>query len=355
MISNLNGSLKNSHFAILSKSDEETPRDRLSHVIPTHENFHFMMCIADIEAELFRDCSRGLDGGAFTTATLLNRKRAKLSKGKDDIDSIKDFINIKAEAMFAQCFLSKYKLDPSVDNTPPLLRTASKDRKIEYLHSMVADTLRDLIPYFKECSGVVPHMKDFPFITHSREGTISAQSNSTEDTSSLATANLTPQDLMSTGQQDGNESGKIFVCYSCQFITSLQTIMNAHVRECAKNIVVSPSDALTETSASLPEEEEDFFWNYKSGEFFIDSIFKLMLNFERYGNGLGIYIISKVLLPYLHSLRHSNYSNSIHRFVCRVLTMSTPREGLLLIWERFCNRSGREDGNIFKDTVPSKL
>ena len=81
----------------------------------------------------------------------------------------------------------------------------------------------------------------------------------------------------------------------------------------------------------------------------MDSLFKLCLNFEKYGHGLGMYVISKLFLPFLHSLGHSNYSNSVHRLVCRVLSSTTPREALKLVSERFSNKSGKEGGNIFKD------
>ena len=62
-----------------------------------------------------------------------------------------------------------------------------------------------------------------------------------------------------------------------------------------------------------------------------------------------MYIQSKMLLPILHGLKHSNYTNSIHRFISRVLCSATPKEGLKLIHERFANREGKSGGNIFKD------
>jgi len=77
------------------KADEDSAQSSLRHVIPAHEGFHFMMCMADVEAELFRNNSRGLQGGSFSTATLLNRKKAKLCKGKEAVDEIKDFIDLK--------------------------------------------------------------------------------------------------------------------------------------------------------------------------------------------------------------------------------------------------------------------
>ena len=68
---------KNMHFGILSKTDENSEADCLGYLLPAHEYFHQSMAVADCESELFRDSSRGLDGGAFFLATLLNRKDAK--------------------------------------------------------------------------------------------------------------------------------------------------------------------------------------------------------------------------------------------------------------------------------------
>ena len=131
-------------------------------------------------------------------------------------------------------------------------------------------------------------------------------------------------------------------------IPSLRSVTLSHIKECSKkNTLESGSQVDEEMECS--SSQEDYFWNYKCGEFFFDSLFKLMLIFEHYGHGLGMYILSKLLLPTLHFLGHSNYSNTIHRFICRVLINTTPQEAELLIWERFSNRSGKPGGNIFKD------
>ena len=62
-----------------------------------------------------------------------------------------------------------------------------------------------------------------------------------------------------------------------------------------------------------------------------------------------MFVQSKMLLPILHGLRHTNYSMSIHRFITCVLCEATPKEGLKLIHERFSNKEGKVGGNIFKD------
>ena len=42
-------------------------------------------------------------------------------------------------------------------------------------------------------------------------------------------------------------------------------------------------------------------------------------------------------------------SNTIHRFITRVLCEATPKEGLKLIHERFSNRRGKPGKNISRD------
>ena len=114
--------LQNKHFALHhllpSKTDENTEDESLGFILPCHEYFHQSMVVADCESELVRDGSRGLEGGAFYAATLLNRREAKTGRGKDSIDALKDLFLLKADARFCQFFISKYKLDPAVDQTP---------------------------------------------------------------------------------------------------------------------------------------------------------------------------------------------------------------------------------------------
>ena len=47
------------------------------------------------------------------------------------------------------------------------------------------------------------------------------------------------------------------------------------------------------------------------------------------------------MLPVFHSLKLSNYSNSIRRLITRVLceAAAAPKEALVMIHERFSNRS----------------
>ena len=120
------------------------------------------MVIADCESELVRDGSRGLEGGAFFEATILNRKEAKVGKGKDAIDPIKDFLKIKSDARFCQYFVKKYDLDLDKDNSPEHLRSASDEVKKAYLHTKVQEVLRDLLPQFRNSSFEDPRLLDHP-------------------------------------------------------------------------------------------------------------------------------------------------------------------------------------------------
>ena len=68
-------------------------------------------------------------------------------------------------------------------------------------------------------------------------------------------------------------------------------------------------DAPTELEENVVE--EDMIWNYKNYEFFFDAILSFSNVFEKNGDGLGFYILDKIMLPIFHGLIHSNYSNSI--------------------------------------------
>ena len=137
----------------------------------------------------------------------------------------------------------------------------------------------------------------------------------------------------------------MYECRICKFKSGIKSVVTAHVFNCLTSLKGNVDVNEREANGN----DQDHFFNFKNGEFFIDSLILISLNFERYGNGLGMYIISKVMLPFMHKLGHSNYSNTIHRFICRVISCSTPQEGLKMIHERFANRRGKSGGNIFKD------
>ena len=78
---------------------------------PQHEYFHQYFVLADAESQITREQSRGLPGGSFLLATLLNRQDVNTKKGKDSIEAFKDFYILKSDATFCNCFLNKYGLD----------------------------------------------------------------------------------------------------------------------------------------------------------------------------------------------------------------------------------------------------
>ena len=108
--------------------------------------------MADCESEVIRDKSRGLEGGAFFNATLLNRKEAKTCVGKTGIDYMKDFYLLKSDVRFLQYFIWRFNLNVEEDNTPAWLKTRSAKEKVKYMHDLVATTLRELLLYFEDSS-----------------------------------------------------------------------------------------------------------------------------------------------------------------------------------------------------------
>ena len=376
---------KNMHFGILSKTDESSESDRLGFLLPSHEYFHQSMAVADCINELFRDSSRGLDGGAFFLATLLNRKDAKTKKGKDAIDSLKDFITIKADARFCQYFVMKFNYNPDVDNTPEELKTATVEKKELFVHDKVEEALKDLLPFFRSCSRSDLHLDDHPLqdgrrakFQPSREAarqeetvmeepmqisegildmTIIQLQNSLED-AAKEVSNIEEV----TVQISGSRSATVFRCKLCNFQCKYKTVCLAHIGGCRVRAEVSIAavtahhdDSFVTTNdlhieAENPDPvDDDMYWNYKCSEFLLDAIFVITGSFEKFGDGLGCYIVNKIMLPILHGLKHSNYSNSIHRFITRVLCEATPKEGLKLIHERFSNRHGKPGKNISRD------
>ena len=125
--------------------------------------------------------------------------------------------------------------------------------------------------------------------------------------------------------------------------------------EVRSNILSAHPDTIDDCekvlSQEITEEEElpDMFFNYKNAEFFLDSLFAVTTIFEKYGDGVGCLIVSKIFLPIFHALHHSNYSCSVHRYITRVLSEASPREALKLVHERFSNRSGKPGKNVFRD------
>lgn len=351
------------------------------------------MVLADCESELFRENSRGLEGGSFFVATLLNRREAKTQKGKDAIDAIKDFILLKADARFCQLFINKFKLDPSYDNTPDHIKAASFDQKEVFLNKMVEEALKDMLPYFKDAKFEDPLLNDHPLqdgrrvmkrtvLERKRVLLEDTQLIDEEKASSTAARIYIPdpesekalidQNLVESSMAlSGTRSVKIFSCKFCNFRSKYKTLVVTNIESCLSNRLLSKgletksydsiaktaceedtlSDVFPETNKEAIEdaEKEDFFWNYKNAEFFVDALFAVTATYEKFGDGLGLYITNKILLPIFHGLRHSNYTTSIHRFITRVLCEATPKEALQLIHERFSNRSGKSGENINRD------
>ena len=284
-------------------------------------------------------------------ATLLNRKEAKTARGKDDIDSLKDLILLKVDARFCHYYISRNNLNPEVDNTPDGVKESSVDHKVDFLHMQVAEVLRELLPFFKDCSIEDPLLHDHPLQEGRRPKYQPAKKPVRKETALdnpalivqevvEKTANQLQESLPDDAHQyveeilvnlSGTRSRIEYKCTVCSsFQSRYRTICLSHVGVCLEHHTTSNLD-LCEASFSpeifpdvtsvavVPEEKDteesdDNFWNYKSSEFFVDAIFGVTAVFERNGDGLGCFIINKILLPIFHGLKHSNYSNSVHRY-----------------------------------------
>ena len=93
---------------------------------------------------------------------MLNRKDARVKKGKEAIDAIEEYLLLKADARFCHFIMKKYGLNPEIDNTPNHLMKASKDEKLSYIHGLVTDALKDFIPLFTAAQDKDPELIDHP-------------------------------------------------------------------------------------------------------------------------------------------------------------------------------------------------
>ena len=313
---------------------------------------------------------------------------------------------LKSDARFIQYFVLKFDIDPLTDNTPDLLKSGTNEEKITYLHDLVSQCLTELLPFFRESSistdtssqlwnhplqngskisraaiptpkttSSVPEALDLPSLVSFEVAEATAEGLLTDDVSK---ENVLLNFLETkTVEVSSTRTKQVYSCIICLFESKFKAVSLAHIENCLENFTPS-QDAVTEDDSNaaggLPaadeasedeeetvneeetededktsEDENDNFLNYKNGEFFMNSIFAITTVFERYGDGVGCFIISKILLPIFHGLHHSNYSCSVHRFITRVLSEASPREALKIIHERFSNRSGGAGKNVFRD------
>ena len=232
-----------------SKLDETTQEARLGFLLPQHEYFHQSFVVADCENALLRDTSRGLEGGLFYSATLLGRKEVKSKKGKDAINEYEEFFLLKADATFCNLFVKKYNLNTNVDNTPVLLRKADSKKKESYLHDLVAEALKDLLPFFADARQSKEQLHDFPLTEGRRQpGKSSRASTPPSKRRPLEEGNQIDAELSGiTAQQvtddqlrrylvkkGSSKSKKIFKCKSCRFQCKYEAVCLTHIQMCKK-------------------------------------------------------------------------------------------------------------------------
>ena len=324
-----------------------------------------MFVLADCENQLIRDPSKGLEGGSFFLATLLNRKEAKSGIGKHSFDALKDYMLLKGDGRLCQYFFHKYLIDPEIDSTPEEVKRATPEEKEKYLHQLVSEALVDLLPIFKHCTLQDPMLTDHPLQKGRRFNEFeNKHPNDASDEPSVDTV-FKPavshkeinKNIKRSSVNDSSRSSFVYSCKICSFSSKYKSVCETHVETCLvkhchvdSNLLVHNSQSSSiNNNAQTETSNQDFYWNYKNAEFLLDSLLALTTVFEDYGDGLGFYITNKILLPIFHGLKHSNYTCSIHRFITRILCETTPREGAKLLHERFSNRTGKPGENVCRD------
>ena len=210
------------------------------------------MVLADVENELFRENSRGLEGGSFFLTTILNRKEVRTKKGKENIEAFSDFYILKSDATFCNLFLHKYNLDDNVDNTPTWLKKGSKEEKVAYLHQLVTEALRDLLPSFAKVKSNVKLINDYPLVNGRLN--LNVQGKKKNDSSSKlealrivdsdtaeATALMVKNHLPTNNFKDlkslmilpqNTSSHNHYACTLCSYSTKYESICLAHIEKC---------------------------------------------------------------------------------------------------------------------------
>ena len=321
---------------------------------------------------------------------------------------LKEFYLLKSDARFVHYFINKFNIDTDKDNTPNNIKTATRQAQVAYLHGLVAECLIDLLPYFKDTSNNTEDLVNHPLqggtihCQNTERGPVSpgvhevmgAPASISQVDAEEAVKNVTSickETIISnylkakTVEMSSKRTKNVYCCVLCHFESKYKAVCLNHIESCVTKLpgigssggqvgkVVAgeagyqeegSEQACYEATAGMVDDSgtgklhqdtdegnrlPDMFFNYKNAEFFFNSMFAVTTIFEKYGDGVGCLIVSKIFLPIFHALHHSNYSCSVHRFITRVLSEATPREALKLVHERFSNRSGKPGRNVFRD------
>ena len=74
----------------------------------------------------------------------------------NSINLFKDIFMLRSDARFTQYFMIKNNFHPSEVNTLPPLKTKNPEEKQCFLHNLVDECLRDLLPLFKQSKLICP-------------------------------------------------------------------------------------------------------------------------------------------------------------------------------------------------------
>ena len=259
------------------------------------------MNTADCQSELSRNGSRGLEGGYFLHAQLLNRTEILTAPGKHAINSFKDFASINAEARFSQFFIASNNIeDTTIDNTPEEIKKSSKEEKVGFFHRLVANSLKDLLPVFKTSSldsDINQLLYDHPVQSRRQKPSVSSNNRITsskldcgrtvsadEAQTFVSTLFISTENMLRSRLENvvfKNKKKVQYRCKNCAKVFKYLNVATAHVKKCLSSTTVN------EETSDENEEPEDLFFNYKNAEFFMDAMLVMMSHFEKYGDGLG--------------------------------------------------------------------
>ena len=191
------------------------------------------------------------------------------------------------------------------------MKKSPDDIKIGFLHDRIKETLKDLLPMFKNCSGHLPNLEDFPVNSPKSDPHLPQHDNlQTPESisesvvkSTVSQVLLPPSLVISDYLEEADQavskkrSMKVFKCSLCGFNSNFKSVTVAHIRECWKrtlpqqvlglvegdqldhpstNWVSSDGDEETNVGSGSSEDQyfieklddEGYFWNYKNSRVF---------------------------------------------------------------------------------------
>ena len=168
---------------------------------------------------------------------------------------------------FLQFFIKKFGLKVDEDNTPQKLLRLTANKKVEYLHHLVAQTLKDLLVYFNDSSlesDATQKLLDHPL----QEGRRNVRTNKNIETASKSMSQLLDvavtaalkslkkstytRQFIEAKSVDDSSSYNEYFCKICKFKSRYETLTLAHIETCleASGVTSVANEALVTLSST---------------------------------------------------------------------------------------------------------